>query len=110
MSVHQNQFPQTKYSGMQVWYSPNDPKSRELAERIRISGRMLLDPYNTRETKAATNAIYLLHRMRIPAVLAECGFLSNPEERELLASPEYEGRVAAALFIPLAEFLVRETK
>ena len=110
LSVHQNQFPQTKYSGMQVWYSPNDPKSRELAERIRISGRMLLDPYNTRETKAATNAIYLLHRMRIPAVLAECGFLSNPDERELLASPEYEGRVAAALFIPLAEFLIRETK
>ena len=105
LSVHQNQFPQTKYSGMQVYYSPNDPSSGELASRIRLSGRMLLDPYNDRETKRATNAIYLLHRIRIPAVLAECGFLSNPEERELLSDPAYQTRVAAALFIPTAEFL-----
>lgn len=105
LSVHQNQFPQTQYSGMQVYYSPNDPGSAELAARIRQSGRMLLDPYNARETKAATNAIYLLHRIRIPAVLAECGFLSNPDERELLSTPSYQTRVAAALFIPTAEFL-----
>ena len=105
LSVHQNQFPQTKYSGMQVYFSPNDPKSAELAARIRQGGRMLLDPYNTRETKAATNAIYLLHRIRIPAVLAECGFLSNPEERELLSTPSYQTRVAAALIVPTAEFL-----
>ena len=92
---------------MQVYYSRNDPAGAELAKRIQVSGRMLLDPYNTRQTKAATNAIYLLDRIRIPAALAECGFLSNPEERELLASPEYQGRIAAALFIPLAEFLTR---
>ena len=110
LSVHQNQFPQTKYSGMQVYYSPNDPGSAELAKRVQLSGRMLLDPYNTREIKAATNAIYLLHRIGMPAVLAECGFLSNPEERELLASPGYQQRVAAALFIPAAEFLSRQGK
>ena len=107
LSVHQNQFPKSQYSGMQVYYSPNDPGSEELARRILLSGRMLLDPYNARETKEATNAIYLLHRIRIPAVLAECGFLSNPEERERLASPGYQQRVAAALFIPSAEFLTR---
>ena len=105
LSVHQNQFPQTKVSGMQIYYSPNDPASGELAARIRLSGRMLLDPYNGRETKKATNAIYLLHRIRMPAVLAECGFLSNPDERELLAAPSYQIRIAAALFIPTAEFL-----
>lgn len=105
LSVHQNQFPRTQYSGMQVFYSPNDPGSGELAARIRLSGRMLLDPYNDRETKKATNAIYLLHRIRIPAVLAECGFLSNPDERELLCTPSYQTRTAAALFIPTAEFL-----
>ncbi|MBE6724410.1 MAG: hypothetical protein E7576_04285 [Ruminococcaceae bacterium] len=107
LSVHQNQFPKTKYSGMQVYYSPNDPGSAELAARIRQGGRALLDPYNTRETKAATNAIYLLHRIRIPAALAECGFLSNPEERELLSTPSYQTKVAAALIVPTAEFLAQ---
>ncbi len=105
LSVHQNQFPQSKVRGMQVYYSSNDPASEELARRIRVSGRGLLDPGNDREIKAATNSIYVLHRIRIPAVLAECGFLSNPEERELLASPDYQQRVAAALFVPAAEFL-----
>ena len=110
LSVHQNQFPKAKYSGMQVYYSPNDPGSAELAARIRQGGRMLLDPYNTRETKPATNAIYLLHRIGIPAVLAECGFLSNPDERELLSTPSYQTRVAAALIVPTAEFLVRSAR
>ena len=105
LSVHMNQFPQTSCRGMQVYYSPNTDASAELAERIRQSARMRLDPDNRRETKKATDAIYLLKRVRIPAVLAECGFLSNPDERELLCTPDYQERLAAALFVPTAEFL-----
>ena len=105
LSIHMNQFPQSSCRGLQVYYSPNTGASAELAERIRQSARLRLDPDNRRETKEATDAIYLLKRIRIPAVLAECGFLSNPEERELLSSPDYQGRLSAALFIPTAEFL-----
>ncbi|MBQ4193407.1 MAG: N-acetylmuramoyl-L-alanine amidase, partial [Clostridia bacterium] len=76
-----------------------------LAARIRVSGRIRLDPENEREIKRATDAIYLLHRIRIPAVLVECGFLSNPDERALLQDPAYERRIAMAVTVPLLEFL-----
>ena len=105
LSIHMNLFPQSRYRGLQVYYSPNAESSKSLANRIQLSARQRLDPENTREIKAATNAIYLLKRAEIPAVLVECGFLSNPDERELLQTPDYQLRLAASLFVPSAEFL-----
>ncbi|MBR4896824.1 MAG: N-acetylmuramoyl-L-alanine amidase [Clostridia bacterium] len=110
LSVHMNQFPQRSCRGMQVYYSPNTDASEELAARIRTSARLRLDPANERESKRATDAIYLLHRIRIPAVLVECGFLSNPDERALLTDPAYQQRIAAAVTVPVMEFLARRTE
>ena len=107
LSVHMNQFPQSRCRGMQVYYSPNTDASEELAARIRVSGRLRLDPENEREIKRATDAIYLLRRIRIPAVLVECGFLSNPDERALLQDPAYERRIAMAVTVPFLEFLAQ---
>ena len=108
VSVHMNQFPQPSCWGMQVYYSPNTDASEELAARIRTSARLRLDPTNGREIKRATDAIYLLDRIRIPAVLVECGFLSNPEERTMLTDPAYQRQVAAAVTVPAMEFLARK--
>ncbi|MBQ4194372.1 MAG: N-acetylmuramoyl-L-alanine amidase, partial [Clostridia bacterium] len=108
VSVHMNQFPQPSCRGMQVYYSPNTDASEELAARIRTSARLRLDPANGREIKRATDAIYLLDRIRIPAVLVECGFLSNPEERTMLTDPAYQRQVAAAVTVPAMEFLARK--
>ena len=110
LSIHMNRFPQAACRGMQVYYSPNTASSEELAVRIRASARLRLDPENEREIKRATDAIYLLHRIRIPAVLVECGFLSNPDERALLADPAYQQRVAAAVTVPVMEFLARQAE
>ncbi|MBQ9718962.1 MAG: N-acetylmuramoyl-L-alanine amidase, partial [Clostridia bacterium] len=65
---------------------------------------------NGRETKQATSAIYILKRIRIPAVLVECGFLSNAEERALLETPEYRLKVAAVLFASTGEYLQIQEK
>ena len=109
LSIHMNQFPQASCRGMQVYYSPNTAASEELAERIRTSALLRLDPGNKRENKRATDDIYLLSRIRIPAVLVECGFLSNQDERALLADPAYQQRIAAAVTVPAAEFLAGRT-
>ncbi len=108
VSVHMNQFPQASCRGFQVYYSPNDPDSRVAAQRIQSAARSFLDRENDREIKPATSAIYLLKHVRIPAVLAECGFLSNPEERALLVTPDYRRRLAAVLFVPAADYLAEQ--
>lgn len=97
ISIHMNAFPQPQYSGMQVWYGAAHPLSAEVAWRIQ-SAAVAIMPDNHRKIKAAGSNIYLLDRIQTPAVLVECGFLSNPEEAERLSREGYRYAVAAAVF------------
>ncbi len=94
VSIHMNSYPQAQYKGLQVWYSTNNPRSCEIAESIQHMVASQLQPENERSVKAATSAIYLLRHISSPAVLVECGFLSNPEEAAALATEEYRDRLA----------------
>lgn len=97
VSIHQNKFPQKKYSGLQVYYSKNHPSSSVVANSIQSAVRLYLQSDNTRQTKQATSAIYVLDRLQCPAVLVECGFLSNDNEARLLVSEEYQKKLSAVL-------------
>ena len=101
VSIHMNAFPEKQYKGLQVFYSVNDSTSYTVASGIQERARMWLDPGNTRKVKAATSAIYLLDRLKCPAVLVECGFLSNPEEAARFETTEYRQKVAFTIFCAL---------
>ncbi len=96
VSVHMNAFPDARESGMQVWYGKADPRSQEIAKAIQ-TGSLALIPENRRKIKSAGSNIYLLDRAVCPAVLVECGFLSNPAEAEKLADEDYQHAVAAVI-------------
>lgn len=104
VSIHQNKFPIRKYAGFQVYYSPNHAQSAVLAERLQETVRSRLQPENTRKTKVADENIRLLERLKMPAVLAECGFLSNEREAELLGTDEYRGKLAYLIFSAILDF------
>jgi N-acetylmuramoyl-L-alanine amidase len=57
--------------------------------------------------KAATSSIYLLHHLTCPAVLVECGFLSNPQEAALLATEEYQNQLAFLLFLAISDGMMK---
>lgn len=97
VSIHQNQFPQGQYSGTQIFYSRNSENSKVLAESIRSRVVGLLQKDNTRQTKPATSSIYLLWNVKVPAVLVECGFLSNAEEEQRLNDSTYQKQLAFAI-------------
>ena len=97
ISIHMNKFSQEKYSGLQVFYSKNNDKSIEIARSIQQSNHSFLQTQNTREIKPAGSNIYLLDNAKVPAVLVECGFLSNPEECEKLKSTDYQKQLAAVI-------------
>lgn len=104
LSIHQNHFTEKKYSGAQMFYSTKTPESKELAESLRTAVTSLLQPDNKRELKPATKSIYLLYNAEQTAVLAECGFLSNPQEAEKLASEEYQKQMAFSLYCGLLDY------
>ena len=105
VSIHQNYFTEGKYSGAQIFFSANHEGSEILAESIRSSVVSLLQPENTRQNKAATDSIYLLWNAEVPAVLVECGFLSNWEEAERLADSTYQEQMAFAIYDGLIRYL-----
>lgn len=97
LSIHQNFFDQSQYDGAQVFYSENRPESLQLAEAIRSSIVSSLQPENHRENKPGGEGIYLLKNSPVPAVLIECGFLSNPLEEQKLKEETYQQEMAQAI-------------
>ena len=110
VSIHLNSFPQAKYNGLQVYYSDNSPDSQKLAQKIQDLTRELLLPNNHRKIKSAGDDIYLLHKIEYPAVLVECGFLSNPEECKRLSEKEYQSQLAFALYCSIVNYLTESKK
>lgn len=109
ISIHQNQFPQPSCQGAQIFYSQNRLESQKLAQAIQESFQRNLQPENSRQIKPAQNNLFLLYEAKIPAVMAECGFLSNPQESQKLAETEYQEQVAFTIFDGLMDFLVDST-
>jgi len=105
VSIHMNSFSDKRYSGLQVWYSQNCPESMVLAQKIQSGVRSELQPSNNRKIKAADSNIFLLDNAISPAVLIECGFLSNPEEAKLFESDEYKHDLAVAISDAILDFL-----
>lgn len=97
MSIHLNKFSDPQYHGAQVFYSVNHAGSRALAELLQDTLIQGCDPANTRQAKAADRNIYLMKVLDCPAVIVECGFLSNPAEEKLLCDPEYHKKLAASI-------------
>lgn len=105
VSIHQNHFSDGYYSGAQIFYSPNHPKSKLLAEQLRQSIVLRTQPENKRSNKAATRSIYLLTHAQDPAVLVECGFLSNASEAKLLNEEAYQQKMADAITNGILQYL-----
>lgn len=97
ISIHMNMFQDSKYRGGEVLYSDKFENAVLLAELIQAE-LIAIDPDNqTRTAKKADSGIFLLKNAKIPAVLVECGFISNPDEEKLLSSKEYQDSVANAI-------------
>lgn len=105
VSIHMNYFAQTQYSGLQVWYSKNDARSKILANLIQSNVKSELQPSNKRVTKEATSSIFLLHNATFPAVLIECGFLSNPDEARALTDENYRQNLANSIFKSIMTYI-----
>lgn len=96
ISIHMNQFEQSKYHGAQVVYG-SGAESERLAKCIQTSLRDSVEPDNERRAMKSNGSIYLLKNTSVPSVIVECGFLSNQEELEKLKTDEYQTKLAWAI-------------
>ena len=96
LSIHQNLYPDARPSGTQVFYAATDG-SEELGKRTHSLLTALLCPENRRVAAPSSEEIYLMKRVRCPAILVECGFLSNSEEARKLCEADYQRKLAVIL-------------
>ncbi|MBR1810459.1 MAG: N-acetylmuramoyl-L-alanine amidase [Clostridia bacterium] len=94
VSIHQNFFADASCHGTQVFYSGNDPRSEAMAKLIQSDIAALLQPENTRQIKRSGDSIYLLYHAKKPAVLIECGFISNTDDVSHLKDATYQQQLS----------------
>ena len=108
VSIHQNQFTDPQYHGAQMFYRADSDESLRLAETLKERFRNHLQPENERETKPVGDELFLIHNAQCPAVMAECGFLSNPEEAAKLESMSYQREVGFVIADGILKFLTEQ--
>lgn len=97
ISIHQNSLPSVpSVHGAQVFYNHVDG-AQPLAEQIQASLNLSVNTGNEKQPRKIPDSIYLMKHAQAPAVLVECGFLSNAAETQLLQTAAHQKIIAAAI-------------
>lgn len=104
ISIHQNTFQDSRYSGAQVFYAQTEG-SREIAEQVQQKLAYALDPSNNRKCKPS-NGVYLMDHIKRPGILIECGFLSNLREETMLREAQYQKKLSATVVTAVCGLLI----
>lgn len=104
VSIHQNSFPDPKISGAQTFFYEGSRPGQYAAELLQEQLIRTLQPQKERVAKA-NDSYYLLKYSECPIVIVECGFLSNPDEAEMLCDDAYQQKVAWAVHLGILQFL-----
>ncbi len=104
ISIHQNDFPTSQPSGAQVLYAPSEG-SEQLGKLCHQNLIQQLDPQNRRVAEPAPKALYITSHVDCPAILVECGFMSNNFDVQKLCNEAYQCSLALVLTASLLQFL-----
>lgn len=104
VSIHQNSYPEEDVDGAQVFYYSGSQSGKLLGTMVQESMKREIADGNHRVAKANKD-YYLLKKSTCPAVIVECGFLSNQAEAALLATEEYQEKLAFAIHLGILEYL-----
>ena len=97
LSIHQNSLPTSPVThGAQVFWNQQEG-GEELARVVQDSLNIAINPGNEKHPKQIPGTIYLMKHVTAPAILVECGFLSNTEETSMLQNASYQMKLAAAI-------------
>lgn len=104
ISIHMNSYKSSVCTGAQVYYSEKNTDSYTLATNVQSSIKSRLQNDNNRLTKPG-KSIYLLENLNNPAILIECGFLTNPSECEKLNEKEYQKELSFSILCGIIDYV-----
>lgn len=109
ISIHQNCYPSSQPSGAQVLYAKGEG-SRLLGELTHQNILLSLQPGNRRVAEPAPERLYITSHVTCPAILVECGFLSNYSDVDKLTNDRYQTSLAAVMMASFFQFLSQNSR
>lgn len=103
VSIHLNKIPQQQYWGWQCFYKQNNEKSITLAKSLQSNLNEAIQKENKR-VAMKLDTVYIMKHVEIPISIVECGFLSNPEEEQLLLSDNYQDKLAWGIYNGIMDY------
>lgn len=103
VSIHLNKIPEQQYDGWQTFYNKNSEQGQKLAKQIQLNLNEAIQKDNKRVASKIEN-IYIINNVEIPTTIVECGFLSNPQEKELLLTDSYQNRLAWGIYNGIIDY------
>ena len=97
LSIHQNSLPSSPVTHGAQAFRNREPEAEALAQTMQDTLNTVVNTHRAKEPKQISESIYLMNHVTVPAVLVECGFLSNEEETARLRQGEYQTKLAAAI-------------
>lgn len=105
ISIHQNNFTQSSVHGAQMFYSQNNENSKIIAQTLEENFEKYLNKTTQKDIKPAQSNLFLLYNAKSPAVLVECGFLSNAIEAKKLKEEAYQKDLAFVIYSSIVDYL-----
>lgn len=105
VSIHMNSFPLSSSRGAQAFYKKGNEQGKNFADCIQ---KQLSTSLEKTGVNGKVGDYYIVNCTDTPAVLVECGFLSNLEEEQLLVTKEYEDKICYLILCGIVSFLNSE--
>ncbi len=102
ISIHMNTYSNSSVYGCQVFYRSNDQRSQQIAQKLQSLINENLQPDHPKEIKKIANDLYLFKNTQNPAILIECGFLTNADELSKLKDSSYQSKLAQLIYRSIA--------
>lgn len=101
ISIHCNSYADSSVSGAQTYYHEGDEIGKEFAEAVQ---EQLKKQLQNARGEIGKGDYYLLKETGAPAVIVECGYLTNAQDEELLQTEDYQTRVSYAIMCGVIKY------
>ena len=106
ISVHMNSSTSSTDKGFTVFYGEKNELSKKIAENIYYAVVNFAYTSRLRDVKEAPDSVYLMNNCTVPAILVECGFISNKTDEALLIDEKYREDLSYILACGIDKFCI----
>ncbi|CCZ57601.1 n-acetylmuramoyl-L-alanine amidase CwlD [Clostridium sp. CAG:762] len=101
ISIHLNAYSSTKWSGLQIFYDDINPNNKILAE---IMNETLKSNLKTVREIKRENGYFMYHKINVPGILIESGFITNSNDRYKLKDSNYQAILARNIVLGVINY------